>query len=170
MIDVSSPEPESMDMLYLLERLEEVLADGKRVPGLKRTLVDEDECIGIIDQIRLSLPAEVRQARKLTAERDALLEQAQARADQIIKAAEEEARERARDHVISRQAETRGEEILARAEREADQIRREADDYACRVLMDLEHRLDGLMSTVRSGIHSLQADVEARQGEETSQA
>lgn len=168
MIDISSPEPESLDMLYLLERLEEVLADGKRVPGLNRTLVDEEECIAIIDQIRLSLPAELRQARKLTAERDTLLEQARARSDQIVRAAEEEARERAREHVISRQAETRAEEVVARAERQADQIRGEADDYACRVLMDLEHRLEGLMSPVRSGIHSLQADREARQNEETS--
>lgn len=168
MIDVSSPEPESMDMLYLLERLEEVLADGKRVPGLHRTLVDEEECVAIIDQIRLSLPTELRQARKLTAERDALLEQAQARSDQIMKAAEEEARERARDHVIARQAEARAEEVLARADRQADQIRHEADDYACRVLMDLQRRLDGLMLTVQSGLHSLQADLEARPDEDTS--
>jgi len=79
-----------MDILYLLERLEEVVGSGRRVPLTTRTLIDDEECFAIIDQIRLSLPNESRQARMVNAERDAMMDEARARADQILKMAEAE--------------------------------------------------------------------------------
>lgn len=156
MIDGTPREPESMDILYLLERLEEVVGAGRRLPFTSQTLVDDEECLAIIDQIRLSIPNEIRQARKLNAERDGILDEARVRAEQILRAAEQEALERVRDHPIARQAEGRAEEILAQAERRGDQIKRDADDYAYRVLLDLDHRLDGLAATVRNGLRALQ--------------
>jgi len=119
-------------------------------------MIDDEECLAIIDQIRLSLPNEIRQARKVNSERDAVLSEAQARADQMLASADTEARERARDHNIVRQAQTQADELLGQAERQATKIRQEADDYAYRVLLDLDRRLDGLVSTVRHGLQALQ--------------
>jgi vacuolar-type H+-ATPase subunit H len=147
-----------MDILYLLERLEEVLSAGSRLPFTSRALVDDDECFAIVDQIRLSLPNEIRQARKLNADREALMAETQARADQILQTAQNEAREMARDHHIAVQAEARAHEILAQAQRQAEQMRREADDYVYRVLVDLDRRLDGILATVRNGLLALQPD------------
>ena len=104
MMDASTNEPGSMDILYLLERLEEVLGSGFRPPFTTRTLIDDEECFAIIDQIRLSLPNEIRQARMVNSERDSLLDEARARADQIMKMAETEAQERVRDHYVTQQA------------------------------------------------------------------
>jgi vacuolar-type H+-ATPase subunit H len=160
MMDGPSREPESMDIMYLLERLEEVLGAGRRLPLTSHTLVDDEECLAIIDQIRLSIPNEIRQARKVNAERDAILDEARVHADQLLRAAEEDARERVRDHHIARQAEGQRDEILAQADRRGAQIKREADDYAYRVLLDLDHRLDGLINTVRNGLHALQPSQE----------
>ncbi|MBM2810317.1 MAG: H+ATpase subunit [Chloroflexi bacterium] len=151
-------EQESMDMLYLLERLEEVLNAGSALPFTRRTLVDDEECFAIIDQIRLSLPNEIRQARKLNSDRDALLTEAQTRAEQIIRSAEDDARDLARDHHVARQAEARAAELIAQADKRAEETRLQADDYAYRVLADLERRLDGLSSTVRNGLLSLRPD------------
>jgi vacuolar-type H+-ATPase subunit H len=158
MVEPSPREPESMDIMYLLERLEEVLGAGTRLPLTSRALVDDEECFEIIDQIRLSLPNEIRQARKVNADRDAVIDQAHARAEQIIKSAETEAQERVRDHHIARQAEAQGDEIIAQAERRAAQVRREVDEYAYQVLLDLDKRLEGLVGTVRNGLRSLQPD------------
>ena len=47
---------ESLDILYLLDQLEEVLGAGSRVPLTSRTLVDEQEILDILDQIRVSHP------------------------------------------------------------------------------------------------------------------
>lgn len=155
MTERPAPEPGSTDILYLLERLEEILSSGSRLPFTNRTLVDDEECFAVIDQIRLSLPNEIRQARKLNADRAALLDEAQARAEQILKAAEMEAIERAKEHNVVRIAEARARELVARAEEEAAQIRREADDYAYRVLEALDQQLESLLTTVRNGLRTL---------------
>ena len=152
-------EPEE-DIMYLLESLEEVLSDGTRVPFTNRTLIDDEKCLEIIDQVKLSLPKEIRLARQVNAQRDAVLDEARKRAEQMINDAEVEARERMREHHIAREAEAHGQEILVHAERRADQIRREADDYVYRVLLDLDHRLEGLSVVIRGGLRSLQADAE----------
>lgn len=161
MVEPSPREPESMDIMYLLERLEEVLGAGTRLPFTSRALVDDEECFEIIDQIRLSLPNEIRQARKVNADRDAVIDQAQARAEQIIRGAENEAAELVQNHHIAREAEAQGEEIIVQAERRAAQVRREVDEYAYRVLLDLDKRLEGLTVTVRNGLRSLQPAAEA---------
>lgn len=170
MSEQASREPDSMDILYLLERLEEVLGSGRRLPFFaNRTLVDDEECFTIIDQIRLSLPNEIRQARRLNADREELLVDAQARADEIIRTAEANAKERLRDHRITQEAEARGEQIVAQGERHAAQLKREADDYAYRVLEDLDERLDGLAATVRNGLHSLRVSKEAASAREPAE-
>jgi vacuolar-type H+-ATPase subunit H len=162
MMDQGGHEPGSMDILYLLERLEEALA-GPRIPLTNKTMIDDEECLAIIDQIRLSLPNEIRQARKVNSEREAMLGEAQARADQIIAAADNDARERARDHNIARQAQAQADELLDQAQRQAAQIKQEADDYAYRVLMDLDRRLDGLVTTIRHGLQALRPSNEIDQ-------
>jgi vacuolar-type H+-ATPase subunit H len=155
MMDQAGNEPGSMDILYLLERLEEVLGAGSRVPFTSRTLVDDEECFAIIDQIRLSLPNEIRQARMVNSERDALLDEARARADHIVKMAESEAQERVRDHHITQQAQAEAGEIIAQADRDSTKTRQDADDYVYRVLIDLDQHLEALSTTVRNGLHAI---------------
>lgn len=156
MIDPATNEPGSRDILYLLDRLEEVLGAGSRLPFTSRTLIDDEECFAIIDQIRLGLPNEIRKARMVNSEREALLDEARARADQILRAADNDARDRVREHYITQQAEARAAEIIAQAQREGTQVRREADEYSYKVLLDLDQRLEGLLETVRNGLHMLE--------------
>jgi cell division septum initiation protein DivIVA len=157
MIDQTGHESGSMDILYLLERLEEALT-GPRIPMTNKTLVDDEECLAIIDQIRLSLPNEIRQARKVNSEREAVIGEAQARADQLLRSAEADSRERAKDHHIVHEAQAQADQMLAQAHRQADEIRREADAYAYRVFQDLDRRLEGLAAAVQQGLQALQPE------------
>ena len=77
-----------MDILYLLDQLEEVLGGGSRVPLTSRTLVDEQEVLDILDQIRVSIPEELTQARRVTQERDQVMAAAHAEADSILRDAD----------------------------------------------------------------------------------
>ena len=61
-----------MDILYLLDRLETVLTSGSRVPLTGKTVVDEHECLDIIDQLRVAVPEEVKQAKRVQGEREQL--------------------------------------------------------------------------------------------------
>lgn len=169
MIDSAPYESGISDVMYLLERLEEVLSRGAGFPFTRKRLIDDEECLGIIEQIRLGLPHEIRQARRLNAEREALLDEAQARAAQIIRAAEADAEQRVQDHHVARRAETRGQEILTNADRRVQQMRREADEYAYSVLADLEQRLESLLSAVRGGLLDLEGRHETRFPEETEE-
>lgn len=153
-------DPGAVDMLYLLERLEEVLGSGQGLPFTSRTLVDDEECLAIIDQIRLSLPNEIRKARMLNAEREALLDQARAQAEQILASANAQSRELVGEHYVTQQAEAHAAGVVEQAERQANQIRREADDYSYRVLYDLDQRLESLRAQVENGLNLLRRAAE----------
>lgn len=146
-----------MDVLYLLDQLEEVLGAGSRVPLTSRTLVDEPEILDIIDQIRLSIPEEIKAAKRLTEERDEVLSAARVEAERIMQEADTQAAERVGEHHLVRSAEARAADIQDRALEQAAQIRREADAYAHRVLLKLREQIAQVSGTVDRGIGELEA-------------
>jgi len=147
---------EAVDILYLLDQLEEVLGGGSRLPLTSRTLVDEQEILDILDQIRVSIPDELKAARRLTQERDQVLADANAEADRIVHDAELQAAERVADHHLVRAAELRSADIEDRAMRQAADIRREADAYAYRVLQKLREQIGQVAQTVDRGMTELE--------------
>lgn len=147
-----------MDILYLLDRLESVLAGGSRIPLSGKTLVDERECLDIIDQLRVAVPEEVKQAKRLQAERERMVEDAEGQASRIVAHAQEQASEMVEQHDVARAAEARARRILEEADLEAEERRQAADRYALDSLMELEKRLTDLQKVVRNGIRSLGKD------------
>jgi cell division septum initiation protein DivIVA len=146
-----------MDILYLLDQLEEVLGAGSRVPLTSRTLVDEQEILDILDQIRVSIPDELKAAKRLTQERDQVIADAHAEAERILRDADTQAAERVDEHSVVRSAEMRAADIEDRALRQAGEIRREADEYAYRVLQKLREQIASVAATVDRGISELEA-------------
>jgi cell division septum initiation protein DivIVA len=146
---------ERLDILYLLDQLEEVLGAGSRLPLTSRTLVDEQEILDILDQIRVSIPDELKAARRLTQERDQVIADAHAESERILRDAEVLAAERVADHSLSRSAEMRAADIEDRALRRAADVRREADAYAYRVLQKLREQITQVAQTVDRGITEL---------------
>jgi vacuolar-type H+-ATPase subunit H len=146
-----------MDILYLLDQLEEVLGAGSRLPLTSRTLVDEQEILDILDQIRVSIPDEIKAARRLTQEREQILADARAEAERILRDAEAHAAERISDHALVRAAEVRAGDIEEGALRQAEQVRREAEAYAYRVLEKLREQITQVAQTVDRGLQELDA-------------
>lgn len=123
-----------MDILYLLDRLEEVLSSGSRLPFTSRSLVDEDELLDILDQIRVAIPEELKAARRLTQEREQVLAEARAEAERVVREAEQQVAGRVSDHALVLAAEGRARQIEEDAAQEAEEIRHQADRYALRTL------------------------------------
>jgi cell division septum initiation protein DivIVA len=146
-----------VDILYLLDQLEEVLGGGSRVPLTSRTLVDEQEVLDILDQIRVSIPDELKAARRLTQERDQVISDARAEADRILLDADAQAADRVNEHGLVRAAESRAADIEERALRQAEDIRREADAYAYKVLHKLREQIGQVAQTVDRGITELES-------------
>jgi F0F1-type ATP synthase membrane subunit b/b' len=147
---------EAVDILYLLDQLEEVLGGGSRVPLTSRTLVDEQEILDILDQIRVSIPDELKAARRLTQERDQVIADARAEAQRILQDADALAADRVNEHGLVRAAESRAGDIEDRALRQAETIRREADAYAQKVLEKLREQIGQVAQTVDRGILELE--------------
>jgi hypothetical protein len=139
---VSAHEHDDFD--DLIDELEDVLAEGTRVPFSRRLLVDEERILTIIDRMRVAVPEAVKQARLVVQERDRLLDQAQARVVQVME-----------EHGIDKVVESERQRLLQEAERESASVRAGADAYAREVLQELDEQLVRLLTNVRNGLESL---------------
>ena len=146
----------TIDILHLVDRLETLLSKSWRLPFTSNVVIQEDAFLDIIDQMRISIPEEVKQAKRVTAERERLLEQAQEEADRIVALAQEQAGSLADDHEIVKAAQARADEVMVRAQRSAETVRTDADTYVMETLSSLEEQLLMLLTTVRNGIRQVQ--------------
>ncbi len=144
-----------MDIDYLIDQLESLRDRGIQVPLTKMVLIDEEQFLRLINQLRISVPKEVQEAKQVQQDRDRILAQAQERAQNIVALAEQQAEEMVAEHGIAQRAEEREEALLEHAHLEAESIRADADAYALRVLVELEEQLRSFQNTVRNGIELL---------------
>lgn len=127
-----------MDILYLVDRLEELLNNGWHVPLTSNVMVDEDEMLDIIDQMRVTIPEEVKQAKRIQQERERLISQAQEEKERIIALAREEGQAMMDEHEILKAAEAQRQAILEEGRREARALLADANAYTLDVLTQLE--------------------------------
>ena len=151
----------AIEVLHLIDRLESLVSGGTRVPLTSRSLVDEQEFIDILDQIRSSVPEEVRQAKRLSQEKDKVIQQAQAEADKILNAAREEATALLQENELVRQAQEQADAYVRDAIQRAEDVRRGADQYALAALDELEQQLTRQLATVRKGKATLERSLHA---------
>ncbi len=146
----------AIEINLLLDRLEALLVESRPFLFTSNVIVDRERCFDIINQMRISIPEEIKKAQRVQRERDRIIAQANEEADRIIELAHQQAEAQVAEHEIIRQAQDRVQIILERAQREADEIRYGADEYARSVLEQLEQLLIGQLTTVRNGIATLE--------------
>jgi hypothetical protein len=145
-----------MDILHLVDRLEEILNQARPFPFTHNVIVDEDRILDLIDQMRVAIPEEVKKAQQLLAQRDRLLAQAQEEANRTLAIAREKSDQLVERDAIVQAAQARGEQIVAQARADVQDTKQEADDYAVETLTRLEMELDRYLTQVRNGIRTLQ--------------
>lgn len=149
------------------------MQESWRIPVSTFLVINEDELVDLVDQMRTAIPREVRQAERTIQEQDRIIAQAEDEAGRIVLVAQEEAAQLAEEHAIIEAANQRAQTIMERAQREAEGLKVEADDYAKQVLIALDSQLgvmDGqiatLLATVRNGLNTLTGDPEPEFGPE----
>ncbi len=153
-----------MDILHLIDRLEEILNESRPLPFTHNVVVDEDKILDLIDQMRVAIPEEVKKAQQLLAQRDRLLAQAQEEANRTLAIAREKSEQLVERDAVVQAAHARAEQIIAQGRAEIENTRRDADEYALDTLTRLEMELDRAMTQVRNGIRTLQAEKEKAKG------
>ena len=109
-----------------------------------RLLVDEERILDIIDRMRVAVPDELKQARRVIAEQERLIGEAQAHVRQAME-----------DDALLAAIDAERHRLLDLAERDAEATRKGADDYAREVLEELEERLTRQLANVQNGLRTL---------------
>lgn len=149
-----------MDILHLIDRLEEILNDSRAIPFTHNVVVDEDKVLDLIDQMRVAIPEEVKKSQQLLAQRDRLLAQAQEEANRTLALAREKSEQLVERDAIVQAAQAKAEQIVVQAKADIETTRHDADEYAMDTLTKLEMELDRVVTQVRNGINTLKQDKE----------
>jgi len=121
------------------------------VPLTDQVRIDREEIYDILDQMRATIPEEIKQARWIVKERQEMLAEAKREQDRLLVEAREQAVREASQTEIVKLAERQAQEIIDEARRQARETRLEMEDWADGILATLESNLDKFLSAVRRG-------------------
>jgi F0F1-type ATP synthase membrane subunit b/b' len=147
-----------MDILHLVDRLEELFNESRPVWFTHSVIVDEDRLLDLIDQMRITIPEEIKKAQQLLAQRDRILAQAQEEANRTIALAREKSDKLVEKDPVTQASQTRATQMIEQAKSECEQTKRDADEYVIQTLRALESELEKSITQVKNGIMALQVD------------
>ena len=132
-------------------------------------VVDQNAALGLIDELRVAVPEEVRAAKRINQEGERIIEKAQEEAERIVARAQEQAAYLIDERGLTQAAQDQSRRILDRAATDAEEIKRGADEYAVSVLVGLEDDVTRTLQSIKKGIELLderRAELTAEQAED----
>jgi cell division septum initiation protein DivIVA len=161
-----------MDILYLVDRLENLIAGSRKMPLVNQILIKEGDILNIVDQMRTSIPDEIKQARRIIQEKERILAQAQADATTLLTRAREETERamnregllqaaEARSHELVRQAEEQAHAVIEKAEEHSELLKSGADNYVAETLRNLKDHMASIEMDISRSIISIEKGLES---------
>lgn len=144
-----------MDIFGRLDRLEEFVAQAKRIPLTSAVSINEAEFFDLLDDIRATLPNELKQARLVTKERDRIVAEAQRKEEEALERAQHKADRMVQQTEIIKQAELERDHMIDEAQEEARRIVYDAEDVADRIFGELEASLIDVRDSVDEILHRI---------------
>lgn len=138
--------------MFFVERLESMVANGRKLPLTTNVVVDQTAALDLIDELRHAIPEEVQSARRISAEGERIIERAQREAEEIIARAQEQAAFLIEERELTRAAQEESARILEQADLDAEEVRRGADEYAASILIALEGEVVRTLQGIKRGI------------------
>ena len=140
----------------ILDEIENILVDSTRVPFTNKLIVEEDDIIRLLDELRELLPQEIKDAAKIVSERQRILEEAQKEAQNIVDQAKVYVTKLTDENVISKQAQEQANDIILQARKSAYDLEQESITYADDVFKHIEVYLQKALEVVQQGRNQLQ--------------
>jgi len=125
------------------------------LPLTSNVVIDQAAALGLIDELRVAVPEEVRAAKRINSEGERIIEKAQEEAERIVARSQEQAAFLIDERGLTQQAELESRRIIGQAEVDADDVRRGADQYAVSVLVGLEGEVVKTLQSIKKGINLL---------------
>lgn len=145
-----------MEIFTILETLEELLETSKNLPFSSKGVVDKEQMLDLIKEIRIKLPDELKQAKWVKEERQRILVEAQKEADDIVKEAENRIIAMVDEHEITRKAYDQKTEIIETANEMSREISKGTKDYADNLLGNIEVVLGDALKMIQNNRKELQ--------------
>ncbi|MDR2559745.1 MAG: ATPase [Oscillospiraceae bacterium] len=148
-----------MSIEEILEIMDENLDKAMQVPfSNKKSLVDVEKMRDLVEEIRLNMPNEVKQAKKLVQDRKTIVEDARAEADVLIKKAEERAKQLASQQEVTKLAQQRANEIMSAAQQKSNSMRSTSNEYIDNMLSSVEELLSHDLVNIKKARSALKAN------------
>ncbi|MBE7063109.1 MAG: ATPase [Clostridia bacterium] len=144
-----------MEIFDVIDQLEDLIESSFTWPILHKTMIDKEDFMELISDIRLRLPEDLKKAKWVTEQRTQIMEEAHKEAADIIRGAEEQKQQLVNEHEITKKAYDQANEVLANAQKNAREIRLGARQYADDVLAGIESRLGNLATEIHAGREEL---------------
>ncbi len=148
------------DAASFLTQAIEIVSTAKSMPLSSSVLISRDEVLDVLESALSALPEELKRARWVLADLDALTEQRRREADALLDEVRAEAARLVSRTEIARQAKAHAERLVADTEERCRQLIHQAEDYCDQKLAQLEIVLDRLAKTVQAGRARLQPRLE----------
>ena len=145
-----------MEIFQLLDNLEDLIENSKKVPLSDKSMIDKEEILEVLKEIRLKLPDELKQAKWVKEERQRILDEAQKEANDIVKEAENRIISMIDEHEITRKAYEKKAEIIETANEMSREISKGTKDYADNMLASLEVALEDALNIIKNNRKELQ--------------
>lgn len=140
-----------MSIEEILDVLDDLLDRAWNLPLTGgRCVVDAEKVRDLLDEMRLSLPGEIKQARSIVADRAEIISVAKQEAEGIVQKAEERAKALVSRENIVKQSQARAAEIMQSAQMKAREMRTAANDYSEKALRETEESLTRSLSDVKN--------------------
>ena len=134
----------------LILQLQDLINDSKTVPlSGGKVMVSSDEVYDIIEQIQDAMPAEVRQAKNIVADRKQILAEANRESENIIRAAEERKKVMLNQSELVREAQAKAKEIVDDAKAKSAEIRKAANVYVDGIMKRTEESLSTQLNEIK---------------------
>lgn len=131
-----------MKILELLDELEEIMETGTGFILTGKIMVDPDEVLEIVKEIRAELPEEIEQAKWIKSERQRIIDEAKSEYETVLKDAQRQSDMLIENDEITLKAKARADEILKNAEATAKQLKLSSFDYIDGILFNFQEKMD----------------------------
>lgn len=140
----------------LLDTLEDIIENAKAIPLTQKVSVSKEELFEIIGEIRLNLPGEIKQAQRIVHGSEKILDEANSKANSIIRDAESNAEKMTLEHEITKRAREEAEAIMTEARNKAEDMRIGAIEYADQMLANTEAQIKSVLDNFTKRANNVQ--------------
>lgn len=139
-----------MDLLKSINELEELVASSRRVVFTNKCLIEEDELVRLIDDIRKEWPTALKEAEEINKNREKIIEDAELEAKNIVNQAKAYAQKKVSEDEITIAAKEKANEILEKTRQHSETIRNESIQYADQIFEHMSVYMQNIMTTIQT--------------------